>query len=141
MNGVQKMTVQEKALALINRCEIGMLGNKDEQGNPQIKAMLKAMSDGLSTFWFCSNTSSKRVAQIKKDGNSCLYFYDGFEGVMLRGVAEVTYDDDARKSLWEDGMELFYPLGPTDPDYALIKFISKRGNYYKNLQNEDFDID
>ena len=72
------MTVQEKALALINRCEFGLLGNKDEQGNPQIKAMIKTKNEGLKTVWFCSNTSSKRTNQIKKDGNTCLYFYDGY---------------------------------------------------------------
>ena len=134
------MTVQEKALAVVNRCEIGMLGNKDEQGNPQIKAMNKTKNEGIKTFWFCSNTSSKRVSQIKKDGNACLYFYEGFEGVMLRGVAEVSYDDNVRKSFWHDNMLQYYPLGYLDPEFALIKFIAKSGNHYKNLHNEDFEI-
>ena len=134
------MTVHDKALALINRCGIGMLGNNDEQGNPQIKAMMKTKNEDLNVFWFCSNTSSKRVSQIKKDGNTCLYFYEGFEGVMLRGTAEVSYDDEIRKSLWQDNMTVYYPLGPLDPDFALIKFSAKSENYYNNLRNEDFDI-
>ena len=135
------MTVQEKALLVINRCEIGLLGNNDEQGNPQIKAMIKADNEGLKTFWFCSNTSSRRVNQIKKDRNACLYYYEGFEGVMLRGFAEVSYDDDIRKSFWQDDMVMYYPLGYTDPDFALIKFTATSGNYYNNLHNEDFEID
>ena len=135
------MTIQEKALAVINRCDIGMLGNKDEQGNPQIKAMIKTENDGLKTFWFCSNTSSKRADQIKKDGNTCLYFYEGFEGVLLRGKAEVSYDDDKRKSFWHDNMLIYYPQGYLDPDFALIKFTATRGNYYKDLNNEDFEIE
>ena len=134
------MTIQEKALQLIDRCEIGMLGTKDERGNPQIKAMIKAQNDGLRVFWFCSNTASKRVSQIKNDGNACLYFYDEFEGVLLNGHAEVSYDDAVRESFWEDGMEIYYPLGYADPDFALIKFTAKSGNYYKDLQNEDFEI-
>jgi general stress protein 26 len=134
------MTVQEKALVLINRCEFGLLGNKDEQGNPQIKAMIKAKNEDLKIFWFCSNTSSKRADQIKKDGNTCLYFYDNYEGVMLRGVAKVSYDDDIRKSFWQDDMFIFYPLGHLDPDFALIKFTAMSGNYYKDLHNEDFEI-
>ena len=52
------MTVQERALEVINRCEFGLLGNKDEQGNPQIKAMIKTKNEELHVFWFCSNTSS-----------------------------------------------------------------------------------
>ena len=134
------MTVQENALVVINRCELGFLGNKDEQGNPQIKAMIRAKNEGLKTFWFCSNTSSKRVNQIKKDGNTCLYFYDAYEGVMLRGFADVSYDDEIRKSFWSDDMVMYYPLGYTDPDFALIKFTATSGNYYKDLHNEDFEI-
>ena len=135
------MTTQEKALNAINNCELAMLGNVDEHGNPQIKAMIKAKNEGLRVFWFCSNTSSKRVDQLKRDGNACLYFHnDSWEGVMLNGRAEVTYDDDIRKSFWQDDMTVYYPLGPLDPDFALIKFTAKNGNYYKDLQNQDFEI-
>jgi len=134
------MTVQEKALALIDRCENGMFGNKDVQGNPQIKAMIKTKNEGLNVFWFCSNTSSKRASQIKNDGNTCLYFFDGHEGVMLRGWGELSYDDEMRKAFWQDGMYIYYPLGPLDPDFVLIKFTAKSGNYYKHLHNEDFEI-
>lgn len=134
------MTVQEKALALIDRCQIGSFGNKDEQGNPQIKAMIKTKNEGLKTFWFCSNTSSKRAHQIKNDGNACLYFFEGFEGAMLRGRAELSYDDEMRKSFWMDSMYRYYPQGPLDPDFVLIKFTADSGNYYKSLHNEDFAI-
>jgi general stress protein 26 len=102
--------------------------------------MIKAKNEGLEIFWFCSNTSSKCTNQIKKDGNTCLYFYDGYEGVMLRGFAEVSYDDDIRKSFWQDDMVIYYPQGYLDPDFALIKFTTTSGNYYKDLHNEDFGI-
>jgi len=110
-----------------------MLGNNDSQGNPQIKAMLKTKNETLNVFWFCSNTSSKRASQIKNDGNYCLYFFEGGEGVMLRGRAELSYDDNIRESFWEDGMERYYPLGYRDPDFVLIKFTATSGNYYKSL--------
>ncbi|MCL2003487.1 MAG: Type 1 glutamine amidotransferase-like domain-containing protein [Oscillospiraceae bacterium] len=134
------MTVQEKALALINRCEIGLLGNKDEEGNPQIKAMIKTGNEGLNVFWFCSNTSSRRAKQLEKDGNTCLYFFEGFEGVMLRGVSKLSYDEEMRKAFWQDSMRIYYPLGPLDPDFVLIQFTAESGNYYKNLHNEDFVV-
>lgn len=134
------MTIQEKSLAVIDRSEFGLLGNNDEHGNPQIKAMIKARNDGLKIFWFCSNTSARRTSQIQKDGKACLYFYDGYEGVMLRGIAEVSYDDNIRKSFWQDDMFVYYPKGHLDPDFALIKFTAAGGNYYKDLHNEDFEI-
>lgn len=132
----------EKSSALVSRSFTGVLGTVDENGIPQLKAMIKTAAGRLKEFWFCSNTSSKRVAQIQKNPNASLYFFDEktFEGLMLTGKAEVTYDDAKRKEFWNDGMKIYYPLGCTDPDFALIKFTASKGNYYHGLKNMDFDI-
>ncbi|HAN44660.1 MAG TPA: pyridoxamine 5'-phosphate oxidase [Ruminococcaceae bacterium] len=134
--------VIEKSLALAGRSFTGVLGTVDESGIPQLKAMIKTSANGLKEFWFCSNTSSKRVKQIQKNPNASLYFYDEktFEGLMLTGKAEVSYDDEKRKAFWNDGMKKYYPLGYTDPDFALIRFTASKGNYYHRLKNFDFDI-
>lgn len=134
--------VLEKSSALVGRSVTGVLGTVDEKGNPQLKAMIKTVANGLKEFWFCSNTSSKRVVQIQKNPNASLYFYDEktFEGLMLAGIAEVSYDDVKRKELWSDGMEKYYPLGYADPDFALIKFTASKGNYYHGLKNIDFEL-
>ena len=93
-------------------------------------------------FWFCSNTSSKRVQQIQFNPRASLYFYDenSFEGLMLQGRVEVSYDDCRRREFWQDGMERYYPLGYGDPDFALIRFVAEHGNHYHNLKNVDFDV-
>lgn len=134
--------VMEKSSALVGRSFTGILGTVDENGIPQLKAMIKTAAIELKEFWFCSNTSSKRVVQIQKTPNASLYFYDEktFEGLMLTGKAQISYDDAKRKEFWNDGMKIYYPLGCTDPDYALIKFTAYRGNYYHGLKNMDFDI-
>ena len=132
----------EKALALAERSFTGVLGTVNENGIPQLKAMIKTEAIGLKEFWFCSNTSAKRTSQIQKNPNASLYFYDEktFEGLMLTGTAEVSYDDDKRKGFWQDSMKIYYPLGYSDPDYVLIKFIALNGNFYHKLKNVDFEI-
>ncbi|HHW30061.1 MAG TPA: pyridoxamine 5'-phosphate oxidase family protein [Clostridiaceae bacterium] len=137
-----KSEVVEKSLDLVRRSFTGVLATVDENGIPHLKAMIKTAANGLKEFWFCSNTSSKRVSQIQKNPNASLYFYDEktFEGLMLMGKAEVSYDDAKRKEFWNDGMKKYYPLGYTDPDFALIKFTAVKGNYYHELKNVDFDI-
>ena len=55
-----------------------------------MKAMLKPRKhDGLTTFYFSTNTSSMRVAQYRANPNACLYFYHKglvkYVGVMLTG--------------------------------------------------------
>ena len=60
---------------------------------------------------------------------------------MLTGKAEVSFDDAKRKEFWSSGMEIYYPQGCADPDFALIKFSAFRANYYHGLKNTDFDIE
>ena len=135
------MSSKEKALAVVNKCELAMIGTVDELGKPQIKMLMKTKNNGLKEFWFCSNTSAKRTKQIKENPASCLYFTtDEWEGVMLNGFAELSYDDEMRKSFWDDFMFKYYPEGPLDPDFVLIKFVATSGNYYKSMVNEDFEI-
>jgi len=135
------MNSKDKALEVVNKCDLAMIGTVDEVGQPQIKALIKAKNNGLKEFWFCSNTSAKRTKQLKENGTSCLYFMtDDWEGVMLIGVAEISYDDELRKSFWSDDMLIYYPEGALDPDFVLIKFVATSGNYYKDLVNEDFEI-
>ncbi|NLM09538.1 MAG: pyridoxamine 5'-phosphate oxidase family protein [Clostridiaceae bacterium] len=82
------------------------------------------------------------LCTIKKNPNASLYFYDEktFEGLMLTGKAEVSYDNEKRKEFWNDEMLKYYPLGYNDPDFALIKFTASKGNHYQGLKNTDFNI-
>ena len=45
-----------------------------------------------------------------------------------------------RKSFWSDDMYMYYPKGELDTDFVLIKFVATSGNYYYNLDNEDFEV-
>lgn len=134
---------RKKAEALVQDSKTCVFANVDENGKPQAKAFLKTQNSGLKEIWICTNTSSKRAAQVMKNPEGAMYFYNEniYEGLMLSGTAEIIYDDEKRKEFWRDFMTMYYPLGPTDPDYALLRFTATRGNYYHNLENEDFDID
>lgn len=134
-------STKEKVLKIISSNNVGMFGTVDEKGDPFIKAMLYIERDDIRTFWFCSNTSSKRAQHIINHPNTCLYFYEGFDGVMLEGKAELSFDDEMRMKFWSDEMLYHYPQGPSDPDYLLIKFTAHSGNYYSAKVNEDFIVE
>jgi len=141
--------VKQQALALVERNPlVMMLGTIGSDGTPEIKAMVKMRNDGLRRFWFCSNTSARRTEVLRHDGRACLYAYEFVadtspiicRGVMLSGIAELSWDDDLRQSLWQDFMTMYYPQGPLDPDFVVVQFTVERGNYYEGLQNKDFSI-
>lgn len=132
----------QKSLALIERCEIAMVGSHGNDGYPNIKAMFKYDTQGLKTAIFSTNTSSRRVAQFKANAKACIYYYDPdlFMGVNLVGEMEIVEDLAVKEHLWRDGWEAYYPLGVMDPEYCLLRFTAKSGNYYHGLQNISFEI-
>ena len=143
------LEAKQQALALAERNPlVMMLGTVGQDGAPEIKAMVKMRNDGLGRFWFCSNTSARRTEVLRHDGRACLYAYEFTadaspvicRGVMLAGRVELSWDDDLRRSLWQDFMTMYYPKGPLDPDFVVVQFTTERGNYYEGLQNKDFLI-
>ena len=73
---------------------------------------------------------------------SNFYFYVKcfFRGVMLTSTMEVMEDADTKESIWREGDTMYYPLGVTDPDYCVLKFMADKGRYYSNFSSESFLI-
>ncbi len=109
--------------------------------------MVKMRNDGLEQFWFYSNTSTRRVEEIRRDNRASLYAYEYApeanpiicRGVMFSGTVELSWNDDLRKSLWQDFMTMYHPEGPLDPDFV-VQFNAVSGNYYEGLGNTDFTV-
>ena len=120
------------------------LGSVDEEGFPHTKAMLPPRKqEGLKTFYLTTNTSSRRVAQFRQNPKACLYFCDRsfFQGLQLLGRVEVLEDQASKDLIWRQGDTMYYPLGPTDPDYCVLRFTAHSGRRYGNFHSEDFTIE
>lgn len=131
-----------KALELANSSKFAMVGSNGEEGFPNIKTMIKIENEGLEKVWFSTNTSTRRVAQFRENPKACVYFtnLDNWSGLMLVGSIEVIDDPKIKERFWSEGCEVYYPLGVTDPDYSILCFTAKWGNYYKSLHNSTFEI-
>lgn len=130
----------------IRKQKVAFICSVDEEGFPNVKAMLKPRkTDGLHTFWFSTNTSSMRVQQYRKNPNACIYFYHKglirYTGVMLKGRMEVLTDQQTKDMIWRRGDTMFYQGGVTDPDYCVLKFTANSGRYYCDLKTESFVLE
>lgn len=130
----------------INKRKISFIGSIDENGFPNIKAMLKPRQhNGLKEFYFSTNTSALRTRQYLRNPHASIYFYRKglikYEGAMLIGKMEVLTDQETKDKLWRKGDSLFYKGGKTDPDYCVLRFTAKTGRYYCDLKSKSFDID
>lgn len=139
---MNKQEAVKQGLELVEKSAICMLGTNGDNGFPNIKAMMNFKHEGLKKIWFSTNTSSRRVQQLKKDNRACVYYVDekNFKGCMLIGTIEILQDIESRKMLWKEGAEVYYPLGVEDPDYSVLCFTAKSGNYYHRLKNLTFEI-
>ncbi len=126
---------------IIDKSGTAMIGSVDGEGFPNMKAMLPPRKrEGISEFYFSTNTSSMRVKQYLENPKASIYFYDKrfYRGVMLKGTMEVLTDSKSKEEIWREGDEIYYPLGVTDSDYCVLKFTAQSGRYYSNFRSEDF---
>lgn len=140
---------------IIKKSPAAQLATIQAEGYPEVRALLnlpnekkypklvdKAIEvDGETvTMYFTTNTSSRKVAQIRKNNKVCMYFCipEKFKGVSLIGeIAEVT-DMKVKKDFWHKEWLMYYHKGSEDPDYALLKFTSKHIHCWGNLGLHDF---
>ncbi|MDR0768136.1 MAG: pyridoxamine 5'-phosphate oxidase family protein [Methanosarcinales archaeon] len=129
---------------LIDKTNTSFISSIDEDGFPNTKAMLAVRKrEGIKIFYFTTNTSSMRVSQYRVDPKACIYFMDRrfFRGVMLRGMMEVLEDSDSKEMIWQEGDDIYYLLGVTDPDYCVLKFTALDGRFYSGFKTENFKIE
>ena len=136
---------KDRIISFIKKQKVIFVCSVDENGTPNVKAMLKPRKqEGLSEFYFSTNTSSMRVKQYLNNPNASIYFYHKglfrYEGVMLTGTMEVLTDQKTKDMIWKKGDTVFYKQGVTDPDYCVLKFTAKSGRHYCDLKTESFEV-
>jgi general stress protein 26 len=98
--------------------------------------------EGDFDTWIGTNASSRKAAQLRADGRSCLYYADGdgFRGLTLVGDMALVEDGGIKAALWRPGWEVYYPLGPGDPDFAVFHFRARDARHYHGLRVTELDL-
>lgn len=127
---------------LIENSRDAIVCSIDKKGFPNAKSMFRRKNEGLKTFWFSTNVSAIRTSQWIECSKACIYFVDpdDFHGLMLTGQMQIYTDHETKQAIWQEGDELYYPLGVDDPDYCIFSFSADEGNYYHGLQRHLFQV-
>lgn len=128
---------------MIDKQSVCYISSIDEDGFPNTKAMLKPRKrNGIAEIYLTTNTSSLKVKSFKNNSKACLYFCDKrfFRGIMLKGTVEILEDQKTKDMIWQDGDEMYYSKGKTDPDYCVIKFTSISVRYYNNFKSVNVEL-
>ncbi|MGX8711015.1 MAG: pyridoxamine 5'-phosphate oxidase family protein [bacterium] len=138
------MKTKDQILEFIEKQKVAFIASVDEDGFPNIKAMLMPRKIEENLFYFTTNTSSLRVSQYQQNEKASIYFFNKgrfrYEGVMLIGTMEVLEDSQTKQDIWRTGDTMFYKKGVTDPDYCVLRFTAIKGRYYCDLKTESFQL-
>lgn len=99
-----------------------MFNLKNDVKFPSLKNIVNSEIDPFYTI-IGTNTSSQKIKQIKANPHVTLYYSvpEKFHGLSLSGTIKIVDDQELKNKLWVDGWEIYYPQGPTDPDYTVLQ--------------------
>ncbi|MGM5630189.1 pyridoxamine 5'-phosphate oxidase family protein [Apibacter raozihei] len=139
MNDIEKLIGD-----LIDHETLAFIGSIDDEGYPNIKAMLAPRKrEKLKIFYFTTTSSSIKMDHYKENPKSSIYFcnHNSFTGIMFKGKMEILTDYETKKMIWREGDQEYFLRGIDDPDFSVLKFTAESGRYYSNFKSESFEID
>lgn len=133
-----------QVLKFISKQKTAFIASVDEQGYPNMRAMLKPRKIENGAIYFSTNTSSNKVRQFIANSKGSVYFYKRglfrYQGVLITGEVEVCTDQNTKQEIWRKGDTVFYKQGVTDPDYCVLKFTCKTAHCYCDLKLETVEL-
>lgn len=138
------MVTKEQIIKFVSEQKTAFIGSVDENGFPNIKAMLAPRKIEGNCLYFTTNTSAMRTSHYLSDPKASVYFYKRgrfrYEGVMLIGTMEVLQDQESKQMLWQEGDTMFYKQGVSDPDYSVLRFTAASARHYCDLRTESIEL-
>lgn len=122
--------IKEKAASLLQKCEVVVLSSINAEGYPRPVPIAKIVSEGLSTIWMSTGTSSLKTKEFRAIPKAGLCFHVGGDSVVLTGEVEVMDDAESKEKYWQNWFIKFFPQGVKDPEYILLKFSSNQATIY-----------
>ena len=140
------MTTKQKAIKLYKKVNTFIISCVGDEGFPLTKAVVPPKyRDSLKEIYFCTNTTSRFVSEIKTNPKSSVYFYKRglfiWEGCYMTGTMELVIDKSIKEKYWQNKYKGAYSEKGIDcPDYCVLRFFPKKGRYYSWYNLEDFEI-
>jgi general stress protein 26 len=126
-----KDDLKKSVVDLISRNRYAKLITFGQDGAPRARIMTNLPMGKDMAIWFATGLSTSKIQDIKKNPNVSVFVDDPNDqtNASIIGKAEIVTDDRLRKKFWQEPFGFFFPGGPSDPDYCLIKITPKKVEY------------
>lgn len=120
LSDIKLMDAAREIMTSVKTCALITL---DQEGRPRVRAMDPFDPDDDFIVWMGTNSSSRKVEQIKNDPRVSLYYLENESAgyVMIYGTAHLVDDKEEKDMRWKTEWEAFYP--DDRKGYLLIKII------------------
>lgn len=133
--GVMGMTPEEfrhGLRKLVDSRPVSVLITVDESGRAVPRPMGATRVDDDLTVWYATGATSRKCRHIATDPRVTIYWevsgesMEGWDYACLYGEATVLTDQATKNDFWSDPLKEYFPGGPTDPEYAIIRVTANR---------------
>lgn len=103
----------------------------DETGTPRGRMMENCPVGDDLHFFYATGAKSRKAAEIRSNPRVSAFYYrpEDHSSIAVQGKAEIVADESVRSARWKDKWTKFWPDGPTDPNYTLIRIVPDRITY------------
>ncbi len=126
--------VLQSILDIVRACDSLQLCTFGLGEYPETRHVTNAMNRTTTdlALHFLTGTRTPKYAQIQKNPNCCLYYFNDANrhAVRLFGKIEIINDMNEKHAHWRDEYKKFGYSGPDDAGFALLKFIPMEYKFY-----------
>jgi len=126
-----KSDLKKEVVDLINRNSYSKLITFGTDGAPHARIMTNLPLGKDMVIWFATGLSTSKIKDIKKNPTVSVFVDDPNDQVnaSIIGQAKIVTGNRLRKKFWREPFGFFFPKGPSDPDYCLLKITPKKVEY------------
>lgn len=114
----------------------------DSENYPTTSCISISKAEGIGEILFGISLSSNKGKRAKECSRASLCLFDddyetgSYYNITLVGDVEIITDPQLKRETWYEGLAEHFQEGVTDPDYAVLRFTTKRYNLWVDLGEE-----
>ncbi len=96
------------------------------------RPMAIAQIDDDMNVYLVTDTNSLKIDEINVNPHATLTFQSTRKFASVNGEFTVLRDRQLIEKMWKEAWKVWFPVGKSDPNIALLKFTAHEGEYWNN---------
>ena len=135
------VNIFEKANQIIRGCDTAYFGVIDECGFPSVSAVSLIKTENIFLVHFATQKNGNKAKRLAANNRASVCFKTENCNITLVGEAELLTDQESKSRFWGlDWMPHVFPGGETDPNYVIVRFVTKRVSLWVDNEDAAFTI-